>query len=87
MAYLVLYKGRDPICDTGGLCVLTWCDEDAFQLGSVLGSHLLPPHSLLSCAPEGTVAWSSFIEPRGGWVGSDDNSVYSQAREMVDRVA
>lgn len=44
MAHLVLHKGHDPsICDTGGLCVLTWCHEDAFQLGSVLGSHLLHP--------------------------------------------
>lgn len=62
MAHLVLHKGHDPsICDTGGLCVLTWCDEDAFQLGSVWAPISSTPHSLLSCAPEGTVAWSSFI--------------------------
>lgn len=84
MAQLVLHKGHDPsICDPGGLCVLTW-----FQLGSVLGSLLLHPSRFaLMCTRRDCSLGAASSEPRGGWVGWDDNSVYSQAREMVDRVA
>lgn len=62
MAHLVLHKGHDPsICDTGGfvcwLGVMKMHSSWALFWVSISST----PHSLLSCAPEGTVAWSSFI--------------------------
>lgn len=89
MAHLVLPKGHDPsLCDTGGLCVWTWCDEDAPQLDSLIGSHLpCPSQFALICAKRecslGQLHLSLGVD---GWM-EIRSSVHSQAREMANGVA
>lgn len=82
MAQLVLHKGHDPsICDTGGLCVLTW-----FQLGSVWGSHLLHPSPFaLMCTRRDCSLEQLHLSPGvEGWDGMVTQCTAKQGRWWIE---